>query len=99
MINPIFPDLDIKIVTLATKAELKSKLDKTLKLEAFYSIYFHRKSHFEDNGAKTIFKYFKFLTNGSTVTEWKSKSFLGDSVIIMQKRIKFTQSYILMTGL
>ena len=40
-------DLDKRITTLATKAELKAKQDKIVKIQAFDSIYFRGKSHFE----------------------------------------------------
>ena len=41
-------DLDKKIATSATKAELKSEQRKTTKLQAFDSGYFRAKSHFDD---------------------------------------------------
>ena len=37
------------VVTLGTKAELKAEQDNIIKLQAFDSSYFCRKSHFEDN--------------------------------------------------
>ena len=43
-------DLEKKVATLATKAELKAEKDKITKLEAFDSSYFRGKSHFEDDG-------------------------------------------------
>ena len=42
-------DLDQKITTLKTKAELKAEQDKIVKLQAFDSSYFCGKSHFEDD--------------------------------------------------
>ena len=45
-------DLDKKVGTLATKAELKAEQDKITKLKAFDSSYFCGKSHFEDDGTQ-----------------------------------------------
>ena len=45
-------DLDKKVGTLATKAELKAEQDKIAKLKAFDSSYFRGKSHFEDDGTQ-----------------------------------------------
>ena len=42
-------DLDQKITTLKTKAELKAEQDKIVKLQAFDSSYFCGKSNFEDD--------------------------------------------------
>ena len=42
-------DLDQKITTLKTKAELKDEQDKIVKLQAFDSSYFCGKSNFEDD--------------------------------------------------
>ena len=42
-------DLDQKITTLKTKAELKAERDKIVKLQAFDSSYFCGKSRFEDD--------------------------------------------------
>ena len=42
-------DLDQKITTLKTKAELKAEQDKIVKLQAFDSSYFCGKSYFEDD--------------------------------------------------
>ena len=42
-------DLEKKITTQATKAELKSEQDKIKKLQPFDSSYFRSKSHFEDD--------------------------------------------------
>ena len=42
-------NLDQKITTLKTKAELKAEQDKIVKLQAFDSSYFCGKSHFEDD--------------------------------------------------
>ena len=70
-------DLDKKIATLATKAELKSEQDKIAKLEAFVSSYFHGKSHFEDDGIQNylifqpVYKYFRTVANTNNVTTWK----------------------------
>ena len=45
-------DLDQKIATLATKAELKSKQDKLAKRQSFDSSYFRDKINFEDYGTQ-----------------------------------------------
>ena len=41
-------DLDKKVVTLATNAELKADQDKIVKLQEFSVIYYSAKSDFED---------------------------------------------------
>ena len=43
-------DLNTKLTTLATKAELKTEQDKIVKLQIFDSTYFGDKSHFENDG-------------------------------------------------
>ena len=45
-------DLNKKIATLETKAELKLEQDKIIKPQAFYSSYFCGKSYFEDDGTQ-----------------------------------------------
>ena len=50
-------DLDKKITTLATKAELNSGQDKIVKLEAFDSHYFRGESHFENDGTQNHFEF------------------------------------------
>ena len=51
------------------------------KLEVFDLSYFCGKSYFDDDGvhyhlvSQLTFKYFKFLANKSTITEWKSRGF------------------------
>ena len=47
-------DLDRKLATLATKAELKDEQDKIIRFQAFNSSYFRGKSHFEEDGTKII---------------------------------------------
>ena len=42
-------NLDKKLATLATKAELKEEQDNITKLQAFDSSYFRNKSHSEDD--------------------------------------------------
>ena len=46
-------DLNKRIGTLATKAELKVKQVNIKKLQLFDSFYFHVKSHFEDDGTQS----------------------------------------------
>ena len=50
-------DLNTKLATLAKKGELKAGLDKIVKLQEFYSSYFHVKNFFGDDGFQNIFVY------------------------------------------
>ena len=50
-------DLNKKVVTLATKAELKAEQDKIINLEALDSSYFCGKCHFEDNGTQNCLMF------------------------------------------
>ena len=78
-------DLNQKVVTLATKAELKAEKNKIIKLEAFDSSYLCGKSHFEDGGAENylvfqpVYKYFKKIDNTEHISAWKSKGFSDES--------------------
>ena len=75
--------LDKKIVTLATKAELKSEQDKIVKLEELDSGYFCGNTHFEIDGTQNHlvfqpgFTYLKTVAN--KVTVWKSKGLSDES--------------------
>ena len=57
-------DIDKKIATLATKAELKAEQDKRTKLQVFDSSYFRGKDHFKNNGTQNylifqpMYRYF-----------------------------------------
>ena len=57
-------DLNTKVATLATKAELKTEQDKIVKFQAFDSSCFHGKSHFEDDDTENylvfcpVYRYF-----------------------------------------
>ena len=57
-------DIDKKIATLATKAELKAAQDKITKLQVFDSSYFRGKDHFKNNGTQNylifqpMYRYF-----------------------------------------
>ena len=80
-------DLDNKVATSATKAELKAEKDKIIKLQVFDSIYFRGKSHFVDDDStqkyllfQPIYSYFKRIGNTSHITSWSSKE-LPDKVI------------------
>ena len=42
-------NLNTKLATLATKAELKAEQDKIMKLQVFDSHYFRSKIHFQDD--------------------------------------------------
>ena len=60
-----YSDLNIKLATLATKAELKIEQDKIVKVYGFESSYFCGKSQLEDNRSQNyclfhpVYKYFK----------------------------------------
>ena len=45
-------ELDKKLATLATKAELKAEQDKISKLQAFDLSYFLGKGHFDEDGTQ-----------------------------------------------
>ena len=49
-------DLNEKIKTLATKAELKPEKDEILKFQVFDSNYFHGKSNFEEDGPQNYWQ-------------------------------------------
>ena len=71
-------DLNRKVATLATKAELEAEQDKTTKLEAFDSSYFVSKSYFEDDGTQNYLvfqpmdRYYKKIVNTYCISEWES---------------------------
>ena len=46
--------------TLAAKAELKAKQDEIIKLQAFDSIHFRGKSHFEDDGTQNYWCFSQY---------------------------------------
>ena len=50
-------ELDRKVATLATKAELKEEQDKITKMQAFDSSYFRAKNHFEVDGNQYYLKF------------------------------------------
>ena len=61
-----------KIITLATKAELKVEQDKIIKLQASDSSYFRDKSHFVDEDStqnylvfQPMYRFFKNIGNGN----------------------------------
>ena len=45
---------NIKLATLATKAELKAEQHKIVKFQTFNSSYFHGKTHFGDDGTMVL---------------------------------------------
>ena len=75
-----------KIKKLPTKAKLRAEKNKTVKLQAFNSIYFSGKSHFKNGGTQNylvfqpIFRYFKNIGNTDNISTWKSKG-LSDETI------------------
>ena len=79
-------NLNTKLATLATKAELKADEDEIVKFQGFDLIYFRCKVHFENDGAQKnlvfqpAYKYFKTVTDGNKITVWKSKG-LSDEFI------------------
>ena len=50
-------DLDKKVATLATKAELKAEQDRITKSKAFDSNYFRGKSHFKNDGTQNYWAF------------------------------------------
>ena len=81
--------LDRKLATLATKAELKAEQDRITKLQAFDLICFRGKSHFENDGAPSylvfqpINRYFKRIIgvfNGEYIYFWKSKGLSDEKI-------------------
>ena len=82
-------DLNTKLVTLATKVEYninnksrKAVKDKIVKLQAFDSNYFCRKSYFEDDGTQSylvfqsISRYFKTVANTLKLQRGNQKCYL-----------------------
>ena len=73
------------VATLARKAELKPEQDTIIKLQAFNSRYFHRKSHFEDDYAQnylsfqSMYRYFK-TGNIGHILSWKPKGLSDESI-------------------
>ena len=73
-------------MALATKAKSQLEQDKIRKLQAFYSSYFHCKSHFENDGTQNylvfqpIQRYFKKLDNIKHSSAWKSKGLSNESI-------------------
>ena len=68
-------ELDRKVATLATKAELKAEQDKIIKLQAFNSSYFQGENHSKDDGTQNclifqpIYRYFKKIGNAGHISE------------------------------
>ena len=56
-------DLDDKIVTLGTKADLKAEQERIAKIQAFDSNYFWVKSHFEDDGTQNHLVFQSFYSH------------------------------------
>ena len=82
-------DLNTKLVKLATKVEYninsksrKAVKDKIVKLEAFDSNYFCRKSHFEDDGTQSnlvfqsVSRYIKTVANTLKLQRGNQKCYL-----------------------
>ena len=81
-------DLDKKVATLATKAELKLKAeqDEIIKLQAFDSSYFHGKSHFENDETEKylvfqpMYRYFKKIGDTDHISTRKFKGLSDESI-------------------
>ena len=79
-------DLYKKVSKLGTKAELKVKQEKTIKLKAFGSSYFWGKNHFEGDVTQNylilqlVYKYFKNIGNYGYISLWKSKGLFGETI-------------------
>ena len=82
-------ELNLKVATLATKAELKAEKNKIEKLEAFNISYFLGKSHFEEHGTKnylvfqSLYRYFKKIISvgsGDDIYFWKSRGLSDESI-------------------
>ena len=70
----------------ATKAELKSEQDKIVKLQDFFSRYFHGKNHYKDDGKQSylffqpVYKYLKNIANRDHISALKSKGLSDDRI-------------------
>ena len=79
-------DLDKKIATLATKAELKTEQNKIVKLQAFDSGYFRCKNYFVDDETQNylvfqpVLRYFKRIANSNNISLWKSEGLSDESI-------------------
>ena len=79
-------DLYKKVSTLGTKAGLKAKQEKTIKLRAFGSSYFWGKNHFEGDVTQNylilqpMYKYFKNIGNYDYISLWKSKGLFDETI-------------------
>ena len=80
-------DLDEKIKTLATKAELKAEQDKKVKLQKYDSSIFIGQSYFVYNGAQNylifqrLYYILKRLTGTGKIVSWKSKCLPSERII------------------
>ena len=72
-------DLNTKLATRATKAELKAEQEKIMTLQVFNSNYFCGKSHFKNNGTQNylvfqpVLRNFNKVANSNNISRWKSK--------------------------
>ena len=79
-------DLNKKIGTLTTKAELKTEQDKITKLQGFDSRYFSSKSLFEDDETQNclvfqpMHRYLKKSGDTDQFSAWKSKGLSDESI-------------------
>ena len=80
-IKPFTAKEDIK--ALAAKADFKAEKDEIVKLRAFDSIYFHGKSHFENDGTHNYLVFlaiFKNIVNRDHISVWKPKALLNECI-------------------
>ena len=79
-------DLNNKIATLATKAELEREQNKTKKLQTFNLSHFRGKNYFENDRAQNYFvfqsmyRYFNMIGSSHNVSPWKSKRSSYESI-------------------
>ena len=82
-------DLNTKLTTLATKAELKTQQDKIVKLQIFDSTYFRDKSYFENDGTqkylvfRPIYICYKKVGTSNRISTWKSKGLSNKSINLL----------------
>ena len=69
-------DLNTKLATPETKAQLKTEQDKIVELQVFDSIYFRVKNRFEDDGTQNYlvfqpdYEYFSKIANSDHLPVW-----------------------------
>ena len=75
-----------KSSNISRKIRIKSRTNKTTKLEAFDSSYYHEKSHTEDDRTQNYLvfhlmqRYFKKVSSSQHILSWKSKGLSDESI-------------------